>query len=167
MSTWQALTDWIVADLTAYLGAAGDFEDAIVQEIVENAWMDPQDLRTRTTPFIYIMSSDWSPIDEAHAGGYAYKRMYDYYFVIVARDAQAPAMAIARTIVERIESRVRTWQNVRRTQPITNLSTGDSVNSFTIRGGSLRVYRATSSALPDARYGIGELNVAAMVNIAA
>lgn len=162
MSTWQALTDWILADLTANLGEAGQETGPYVATVTEAMIEKPADWANWTLPAVCIISSRWRPRDPAHgAGGYAYDRLYEYRLAAISRGPTMEAVADVRTILERIETRVKGW-NKSRAGLNETLSGEDAVQSFGVTAGLVEIMHTSSSAI-DMKYGIAGLNITARV----
>ena len=161
MSTWQALTDWILADLADNLGEDVQASAPYVENVREDIIEKPADWAGWTLPAVCIVSADWRPRDPAHgAGGYVYDRIYEYRLLAITRGARMTAVADVRTILERIEARVKGWNSSRST--ITGLATGDAVQTFGVDRGGVLIYHAQSSE-PDIKFGVGGLIITARV----
>ena len=161
MSTWQALTDWILADLADNLGEDAQGTPPYVATVREDIIEKPADWAGWTLPAVCIVSADWRPRDPAHgAGGYVYDRLYEYRLIAITRGARMTAVADARAILERIETRVKGWNQSRAT--IDGLTTGDAVQTFGVDRGGVLIYHAQSSD-PDVKFGVGGLIITARV----
>ena len=143
--------------IRADLNRSGKFRGLPDQDIIEK----PADWAGWTLPAVCIVSADWRPRDPAHgAGGYVYDRLYEYRLIAITRGARMTAVADARAILERIETRVKGWNQSRAT--ITGLTTGDAVQTFGVDRGGVLIYHAQSSD-PDVKFGVGGLIITARV----
>ena len=161
MSTWQALTDWILADLADNLGEDAQDTPPYVVTTAEALVRNPSDWEGWELPAVAIITSRWIPKDPAHgAGGYVYDRLYQYRLIAITRGVTLTATSDARAILERIEARVKGWNQSRST--ITGLSTGDAVQTFSVDNGGMEIWHAESSQA-GVMFGIGLLTISARV----
>lgn len=160
MSTWQALADWIQTDLGHYLGADVQ-ETTPVVTVTEETLAKVGDWAGWDLPAICIISSTWRPANPAHgAGGYVYDRVYEFRLAAITRGERAAAIADARTILERIETRAKGWNGQR--NAITLAGT-DAAQSFGVSRGGLETYHTQSSTMTAGRYAVAGLVISARV----
>ena len=110
-SLWNALDDYLAAQLLAAMGSAGSYTTLIIAETEASALIDVQDWpKEFTTPFQIVESVDSISTLAGHDGGNTVKRAVDYSVRIlsVCDGTRVVATRNAKTLIWRTEKLLAT-----------------------------------------------------------
>lgn len=158
-SLWNALDDYLAAQLLGELGSAGDYTTLIVTSVDSHAQIDVQDwAKTYTTPFQIVMSFQARSQPAGHDDSSTIKRDVEYTVTVISVVEGVPAIATrdAKILVHRTEKFLSTL-----------LFSGVSADDGSLLRGrpktagreffasDIELFQRPSSSQSNIRYGVG------------
>lgn len=158
-SLWNALDDYLAAQLLAGLGSSSGFSTLKITQVETAPIYDPQEWTQRyTTPFLIVTTYSARSVVSGHDGGSTIKRDTEYGVTVasVCDGAPAEAKRNAAILVHRVERLLSTMTFAGATADNGSLLRGRprAANGRMFES-SIEIWPRPSNSQPNLRYGVG------------